>query len=119
MNPVRFLKAQPRFFTAALVGTLLWLFLPHDWRSSTRLLAVWDCATGLYLILAAVMMARSSMDQVRYRAALQDEGQILILILAAITALISLGGTTTEMAAAKTLKGNGGWQHIALAGVTV
>jgi uncharacterized membrane protein len=119
MNPVRLLKGQPRFFIAVLVGVLLWFVLPHHWRTSTRLLIAWDCATGLYLILAAVMMARSDMERVRYRAALQDEGQILILLLAAVTALISLGGTMTEMAAAKSLKGDGGWQHIALAGLTV
>ena len=55
MSPLRFLKAQPRFFTSALAGALIWLFLPHDWRSSTRLLVAWDCATALYLILATVM----------------------------------------------------------------
>jgi uncharacterized membrane protein len=119
MNLVRFLKAQPRFFTAALVGALLWLLLPSDWRPSARLLVAWDCAAGLYLTLAVVMMARSSIDRIRYRAALQDEGQLLILGLTAITALISLGGTMGEMAAAKTMKGDGGWQHITLAGVTV
>jgi uncharacterized membrane protein len=119
MNPVRFLRAQPRFFTAALVGALLWSWLPHDWRPSTRLLAAWDCATGLYLILAVVMMARSNIDQIRYRAALQDEGQVMILILTVITALISLAGTMTEMAAAKALKPLNGWQHIVLAGLTV
>jgi uncharacterized membrane protein len=119
MNPLRFLQAQPRFFTAALVGALLWFLLPHGWRSSTRLLAAWDCATGLYLILAAVMMARSNLDRIRYRAALQDEGQVMILILTVITALISLGGTMAEMAAARALKPLGGWQHVALAGLTV
>jgi uncharacterized membrane protein len=119
MNPVRFLKAQPRFFTSALVGILLWIFLPHEWRRSARLLMAWDGAAGLYLTLAVVMMSRSSTDRIRYRAGLQDEGQVLILILAAITAMISLGGTMAEMAAAKSLKGDGGWQHIALAGLTV
>ena len=119
MNPINFFKAQPRFFTSALAGIILWFLLPHDRRVSTRLLAAWDGATGLYLVLAAAMMARSSMEQVRLRAARQDEGQIVILILAAVTALISLGGTMSEMAAAKTLKGNGGWQHVALAVVTV
>ena len=118
-NPVRFLKAQPRFFIAVLVGGLLWLFLPRDWRASTRLLAAWDCATGLYLMMALVMMARSNLDRIRYRAALQDEGQLVILGLTSITALISLGGIMAEMAAAKSLKGHHEWQHIALAGLTV
>ena len=44
---------------------------------------------------------------------------MLILGLTVIAALISLGGTVAEMAAAKTLKGHGEWRHIALAGLTV
>ena len=43
----------------------------------------------------------------------------MILGLTSITALISLGGIVAEMAAAKTLKGHGEWQHVALAGLTV
>jgi uncharacterized membrane protein len=119
MNPARLIKAQPRFFTAVVAGALLWLFLPHDWRASTRVLAAWDCATALYLILAVVMMVRANIDEIRYRAALQYEGQLLILGLAAITALISLAGTMAEMAAAKALEPHDGWRHIALAGLTV
>jgi uncharacterized membrane protein len=118
-NPLRFLKAQPRFFTAAFVGGLFWFFLPRDWGTSTRLVAAWDCATGLYLTLAVVMMAKSNFDTIRYRAALEDEGQMMILALTIITALISLGGIVVEMATAKALKGHHEWQHIALAGLTV
>jgi uncharacterized membrane protein len=118
-NPVKFLKAQPRFFTAVLVGVLLWVMLPRDWRASTILLVAWDCATGLYLIMAVVMMARSNIDQIRYRAGLQDEGQFVILGLTSITAMISLGGIVAEMAAAKRLQGQDEWHHIAVAGLTV
>jgi uncharacterized membrane protein len=65
------------------------------------------------------MMARANIEVIRFRAALQDEGQLLILGLAAITALISPGGTMAEMAAAKALEPHDGWRHIALAGLTV
>ena len=44
---------------------------------------------------------------------------MVILGLTIITALISLAGIVAEMAAAKTLKGHGEWQHVALAGLTV
>lgn len=118
-NPVRFFRAQPRFFTAVFVGALVSVLLPREWRASTRLLVAWDCATGLYLMMAIVMMARSSIDRIRYRAAMQDEGQIVILGLTSITALISLGGIVAEMSAAKALKGDSEWRHIALAGLTV
>ena len=60
INPAELIKAQPRFFTAAMAGVFLGFFLPHDWRASTRLLAAWDCATGLYLALAVVMTARAN-----------------------------------------------------------
>lgn len=119
MNVLNVFRAQPRFFTSALAGLALWSLLPSAWRVSTRLLAAWDGATGLYLVLAAAMMARSGVEQMRRRAARQDEGQIVILILAAVTALISLAGTMSEMAAAKSHQGTTGWQHVLLAVVTV
>jgi uncharacterized membrane protein len=118
-NPLNILKAQPRFFIAILVGALLWLVLPWDWRPSTRLLVAWDCGTGLYLLLALEMMARSNIDRIQSRAALRDEGQLVILSLTSITALISLGGIVAQMATAKKLKGHDEWEHIALAGLTV
>lgn len=118
-NPVRFLKAQPRFISSALVGILLWFLLPQDWLVSTRLLMAWDLATGLYLMLASAMMSRSDINEIRTRAAAQDEGQLIILGLTIITALVSLGGVVAVMANAKTLKDQGIWQHITLAGITV
>ena len=116
---VKYIKAQPRLFTAALVGGLVGFLLPRDWRQATRLLVAWDCATGLYLVMALAMMARSNIERIRYRAALQDEGRMVILGLTTITALASLGAIVAELAKAKTLKGHDAWTHIALAGVTV
>jgi uncharacterized membrane protein len=115
-NPI---KAQPRLVTAILLGVLLWFVLPNGWRPWTRVLIAWDCSTGLYLMLALAMMARSNMERLRRRAALQDEGQLVILGLTTITALVSLGGIMLELATAKTLKNHDSWQHIALAGITV
>jgi uncharacterized membrane protein len=116
---VKQVKAQPRLITAVLLGGVLWLVLPGGWQGATRLLAAWDCSTGLYLVLALAMMARSDIDRIRFRAALQDEGQIVILLLTAVTALVSLAGIMVELAAAKALEGRGGWQHVMLAGMTV
>ena len=118
-NPVRFLKTQPRLFTAVLVGALLWLFLPRALPASTRLLVAWDGATGVYLFTVLVMLLRSNIDRIRYRALLQDEGQIVILGLTSITALISLGGIVAELATAKSLEGHNEWRHVGLAGLTV
>ena len=96
-NPVNFFKAQPRFLTAALAGVVVWFMVPQSWAPSTRLLVAWDCATGLYLMMALVMMLRSNTTKIRFRAAREDEGQLVVLGLTSITALISLGGIVAEM----------------------
>jgi uncharacterized membrane protein len=114
LNPI---KAQPRLITAALVGMISYLILPG--RVSTRLLTAWDCATGLYLVLALAMMARSNIERIRVRAAMQDEGKMAILGLTTVTALVSLAAIMVELAAAKKLVSHGAWEHIALAGMTV
>ncbi len=113
------IKAQPRLITAVVLGILLWLVLPHHWRTATRLLAAWDGATGLYLALALRMMARSDIEKIRRRADLQDEGQVVILALTTITALVSLAGIMVELAAAKGLGSRDQWPPVALAVITV
>ena len=50
----------------------------------------WDISVGLYVILALEMMARADVHQIRRRAAAQDEGAIVILVLTVATALASL-----------------------------
>src|ERR1700733_3206554 len=98
-NIVKTVQAQPRLVIAVLLGGLLWFLLPDTWRRGTRLLVAWDFATGLYLLMALGMMARSDIDRIRYRAALQDEGEIVILALTTLTALVSLAGIVAELAA--------------------
>ena len=116
MQPIR---AQRRLATAVVLGILLLLVLPDGWGQSTRVLIAWDCSTGLYLVLALAMMARSSIDRIRRRAAMQDEAQLVILGLTSITALVSLGGIMLELATAKKLGSHGPWPHIGLAVLTV
>jgi uncharacterized membrane protein len=79
----------------------------------------WDCSTGLYLVLALTMMAGSTIDRIRDRATIQDEGQMVILGLTTATALVSLAGVMVELSRAKSLKGKAGWEHVALAAITV
>lgn len=114
---VRHINAQPRLITAILLGVVLWFVVPG--RVATRLLVSWDCATGLYLIMAMAMMGRSNIERIRVRATLQDEGQAVILGLVTITALISLAGVVAELSFAKSYPGHDGWRHVLLAALTV
>jgi uncharacterized membrane protein len=71
----------------AAIGVLTAL---TNWRPVMRGLVGWDIGIGLYVILAIEMMARADVHQIRRRAAAQDEGAIVILVLTVSTALASL-----------------------------
>ncbi len=116
---IRYIRLRPRLVIATIFGYFLWILLPDEWRNTTRLLVSWDSGICLYLALAITMMVHSNHDKIRSRAAIQDEGKIVILSLTTITALASLAAIIVELAYAKTLTGEAKWQHISLVGVTV
>ena len=111
--------ARPRLLIAAVIGCIIWLLMPQDWRCTTRTLIAWNLSIGLYLTLVAIMMLRSNTERIRTRAAEQDEGGILVLALTMITALASLAAIIAELATAKTAGGQAEFRHIALAAITV
>jgi len=90
-KPIRIMRARPRLFICVAVGIVIFLaLLLTDWRMAPRLLIAWDVGIGLYLVLAFIMMATANLHHIRRRAALQDEGQVMILVLTAVAALASL-----------------------------
>jgi uncharacterized membrane protein len=118
-SPFRHIHARPRLFASIGIFFVILFLLPDYLRNSTRLLIAWDASIALYLILAMWMMAHSSLDKIRSRAAVQDEGRFAVLVLTTLTALASLGAIVAELATAKSAHGAAEVGHIALAGVTV
>src|SRR5213596_123645 len=96
---VRIVRTRPRLFTSLAIGVLVSaaLALLTDWRLATRLLVAWDIFVALYLALAAHLMSRSDVDRIRDRAAMEDEGQLAILVLTVVAALASLGAIFAEL----------------------
>src|SRR4051794_35561657 len=80
---IRIIHTRPRLFISAAIGLVVIaiLFLVSDWRAATKLLIGWDIGVGLYLVLAAVLVARSDVHRLKRRAANQDEGNTAILFL--------------------------------------
>jgi uncharacterized membrane protein len=117
----RLLRARPRIFIAAAVGLLVSVFMPLQLASHmvTRMLVGWNVGTVLYVVLAAVMMARSSHQHMRQRAQLQDDGQLVVLFLAALSTVASLVAIAGQLLVVKDLHGLLRTAHIALAGLTV
>jgi uncharacterized membrane protein len=118
---LRQLHARPRLFIATAIAVAVGLALPPSvaMQPVTRMLIAWNTGTLLYVALAATMMIRSSPQKMRYRAQLQDDGKITILVLACLTAMASLAAMAGELGVVKNTHGFLKGAHIALAGGTV
>jgi uncharacterized membrane protein len=117
----RLVHARPRLFIAVIIGLAVGLLLPNSVARQpvTRWLLAWNAGAGLYVLLAAVMMIRSSSHHMRHRAQLQDDGQRTILALVVVATIASLAAIGGELAVVKDMHGFNKGAHIALAGVTV
>ena len=118
---IRLVRARPRLFIAVACGIAVGLLLPLDIARQpvTRWLIAWNLGTSLYVLLAAIMMVRSSSHHMRHRAQLQDDGQLVILVLVVVAAVASLAAIAGELAVVKDMHGFAKTAHIALAGGTV
>jgi uncharacterized membrane protein len=118
---LRQLRARPRLAISAATAVAVGIFLPVEIASHlvTRWLIAWNAGTWFYVLLAAIMMVRSSEDHMRRRARLQDDGQFAILLLVVISAIASLVAIAGQLAVVKEMHGFIKGAHIALAGATV
>ena len=121
-SPVgRLVRARPRIFIAMGFALAVGLALPASlaMHPVTRTLIAWNTGTLLYVILAAVMMVRSSESHMRRRARFQDEGQIVLLIFVVVTSIASLVAIAAELTVVKDIHGLVKLAHVCLAGTTV
>jgi uncharacterized membrane protein len=118
---IHHIRTRPRLFLATGIGIAVATLLPRAVSDHwiTRALIGWNAGTLLYVLLAAVMMARSSDRQMRHRAQLQDDGKTVILALVCLAAIASLAAIARELAVVKEMHGVIKGAHIALAGATV
>lgn len=98
-KPLRVVYARPRTFFSILIGIVAFFPLPGSLRLVTRLLIAWDFFAGLYLALVFIMVLRSGLAHIKRNAALQDDGQFLILLFTALGAFASLAAIVFELGA--------------------
>jgi uncharacterized membrane protein len=117
----RQVHARPRLFIATAIAIVVGFAIPDVVAShaATRWLIAWNVGAGLYVLLAAIMMIRSSSHHMRHRAQLQDDGQRTILVLVVVSTVASLAAIAGQLAVVKDMHGFLKGAHIALAGVTV
>ena len=100
-RPVRIVYARPRTFVAMAIGVVAFLLLPGELRLVTRLLLGWDVFIAAYLLLVFGMMARCDRSNIRRNAVLQDDGSLIILLVAALGAFASIAAIVFELGAGK------------------
>jgi uncharacterized membrane protein len=118
------LRKRPRLLTATVVGGALFLLssalLPEaKFPRSTRALLAWDIGTLLYLVLAWVMMVRASVESVRSRARVQDDGAVAVLVATVIASGTSLATILLELARSKSSVVQDQAWHLGLAAFTI
>jgi uncharacterized membrane protein len=86
---------------------------------ATRALAAWDFGVGLYLVLAWTMMARGSVEKMRWRAKRQDDGALAVLTLTVIASVASLAAIVLELIGLKNQPSAVQTSHVALAMGTI
>jgi uncharacterized membrane protein len=119
LKPFRVIRARPRLLVCSLLGVAIGLALPEHMRVATRALIAWNVGVLSYLVAAAHLVARSDHEMVRRRARFQDEGRLVILLLAIGTACASFGAIVLELGPVKNMAGWPKALHLGLTVLTV
>jgi uncharacterized membrane protein len=119
LSPRGLLRARPRLYSSLALGGLVIAAIPGQLQLSLRFLIGWDLSIGLYLVLAFMMMARSTQQTIRRRAIRQREGRWTILTVMTLAACASLFAIGQILGGLKDLPPGQIEFHLALAGITI
>jgi uncharacterized membrane protein len=94
----RFVRLHIRLVLSTAFGIAVAVaLLLMPWRPATRILVGWNSGVTLYLLLICRLMARDSIARIRLRAAFEDEGAIVLLVLTTAAAIASLAAVVAEL----------------------
>ena len=97
------IRVRPRLTISIVIGVVVYLLLPVTLEPAPRALMTWDIGAGLYLVLAWIMFSRTSIEQMRWHARLQDDGAVLVLFLTVAAAVVSLAAIVMVLSGFKSL----------------
>src|SRR5436190_1963905 len=104
---VRHLKHKPRLLVAITLGLIVLACTMTFTRLSTvtDTLLAWNTGTLAYLALGIETMMNAGPDVMHRRAALYDDGEVTILLLSILAAVLSVAAIVGELASVKSVHG--------------
>ena len=118
----RAFRDRPRLTGALAVGAVVAVGLygvPNHLAWTTRDILIWDCAALSFIIGMMGMMCDCGIDRIQARAAEQDEGRGLTLVLSILSATLSVLAIGAELSLAKNDHGLIKISRVALAFSTI
>lgn len=118
--PMRLARLHARLLISIAVGMAVTLGLAMtDWSMATKLLLGWDIGVVLYLVLVYQLVVTCGIEEIRRRAAEDDEGALALLILTGLSGLAIMGAIVAELGIAKVSGQPRSGYGIAIAVVTI
>jgi uncharacterized membrane protein len=118
-SPRGLLGARPRLYSSLVLGGVVIALVPGELKLAVRFLIGWDLSICVYLVLAFMMMARSTQQTIRRRAIRQREGRWTILTVMTLAACASLFAIGQILGGLKDMPPGQIELHLALAGTTI
>jgi len=89
---------QIRLIVAIAVGIAVWLLLPLD-DHIDRILAGWNAAGWLYIVLILIMMMRAEVEGIKRQAELEEESRAAALIITTLGAIFMFVAIVAQLSA--------------------
>lgn len=116
---LRAARRRVRLTISTILMIAAFFAIPGDMREATRALLAWNVGAGCFLALIAVMAVRSAPDGVRAHAALEDENQWVLLLIAVFAAAAAVAAIVWELGPVKDMTGLRKAEHIGLVAATI
>lgn len=113
------LRNRPRMVIALAIGIIAAFVVPWQMRPMVRVLAAWDVAIWVYLVLIWIHMAQADERSVREFAIRDDENAGVVLFVICLATVASIAAIVLELASAKNLGAASTLGHYAVTGLTL
>lgn len=119
MGVAHSMMIRPRVLLGAAVGILALVLLPSSLPPSLRAAIAWNLGGMVYLVLAFLLMARCSVEDIRRYSAAQDDSGLVILLLILIAIASSFTAIVGLIADAKAARELIKLEYILICGATL